>query len=151
MDSWGGIDFHQRWHLLCALPSHCLNHLTGPSHLNWIRCQTLRRWADPSLLLLCEFEWTDINSYGVKSHSDSCPVVICLSHFMQRSDYKIFFVCRNVHCVRLGDNRVRNFCRVADERQDRLRVAPWSIIICSSQCAWHHKWLLLLLTSCRGR
>ncbi len=42
------------------------------------------------------------------------------------------FVCWNVHCVRLGNGRVINSCRVVAERHDRLHVAPWSIIVCSS-------------------
>lgn len=70
VDSRGGIDFHQRWHLLCALPSHCLNHLTGPSHLNWIRCQTLKWWADPLLFVRHEYEFTDIIATAAnKNHS----------------------------------------------------------------------------------
>lgn len=76
VDSWGAIDFHQRWHLLCALPSYCLNHLTGPSHLNWIRCQTLGRWGDPLLLLPHENDSTDITATiatsATRSHSDVC-------------------------------------------------------------------------------
>ncbi len=38
----------------------------------------------------------------------------------------------------MGDYRVINSCRVAAEINDRLHIAPRSIIVCSSQRAWHH-------------
>lgn len=78
VDSWGTIDFHQRWHLLCALLSHCLNHLAGPSHLNWIRCQTTKWWAD--LLLLFSHENRSIVKISA-ARGHFLSLVILFPHF----------------------------------------------------------------------